>query len=354
MSNAISPLIEAPAVQARLDLLYENLNPTEPTPLTAFLSSDINMRGMKLVQQGTSPGNGKLRKVQLIYTPRVLESAVSSTLTTDCSSANESAQSSAEYEIDPTQGVQWSESFNIVDLAKSLQENQDYVNSRILAGIDALRRTMETDLTSALALQVGLFAKSDKTADTSRTFKQVKTLYASDGKFNENALTEIYYSTRQANFIDKPYIFGTETIEKYFQALKAPASTQWGLNLEKYVESQYLFMPSYRIGDAFNLNNKERFVALDSNNFFILQYNRFEGMEGLNKATAGNALVQDTIVDPMTGIVYNYKWVYAPCGEKVSVFVSTAFQLASVPDDMYATSDRLNGVKGSLVFEIDN
>ena len=356
MSDIISPLVACPALQARLVDLYENLNPTEPTPLTAFLSSDLNLRGMKLVPQYAAPGNGKVRKVQLVYTPRKTEDQISDTLTTDCVSSNEPAQNSTEYLIDTDTGVQVDETFNIRDLSVSCQENDDYIASRVMAMLDGCRRKMETELTQSIALQLGLFAKSDDVGtlvSSDRTVKSVKTLY-SDGKFNQDALSEIYYSVRQAGFIDKPYIFGSGTIEKYFQALTAPAITQWGLDLKKFTDNQYVFMPSYRIGQVL-ATPKERFLALDSNAYFILQYNKFEGMDGLNTLTAQNAgFVQDVIVDPMTGLKFNYKWVYSPCGEQASLFISTAYQLASVPDDMYAVNDRLQGVKGSLLFEIDN
>jgi hypothetical protein len=358
MSSIISPLVAAPALQAQLNSLYQNLNPTEPTPLTAFLSSSTNMQGMQMVAQNTAPGNGKVRKVQLIYTPRILESQVSSTLTTDCTSNNEPAQSSHEYQIDTDTGFQYSETFNIRDLSIAIQDNADYVGTRIRAGLDVIRRSMETEFTTALATQVGKFATTDDTADSTRTFKSVKTQY-SDGKFNEDLLSQVYFSSRQASFASKPFIFGTGISERYFQALKAPASTQWGLDLAKYVDNEYVFLPSYRIGSAFNRvsggTTYERFVALDVNNFFILQYNKFEGMVGLNTLDASNAgFVQDILIDPLTGLKFNYKWVYSPCGEKASVFISTAAQLASVPNDMYTSGDRLYQVKGSLVFEINN
>ncbi len=357
MSDYISPLVACPALQARLVDLYENLNPTEPTPLTAFLSSDLNLRGMKLLPQYAAPGNGKVRKVQLVYTPRKTEDDIADTLTTDCVSSNEPVQNSTEYQIDTESGVQVDETFNIRDLASACQENEDYIASRVMAMLDGCRRKMETELTTALSTKTGLFATSDDVGtlvSSDRTYKKVKTV-DSDGHFSEDALAQIYYSARQASFIDKPYVFGTGTIEKYFQSLSAPAVTQWGLDLKKYIENQYVFLPSYRIASAFNTGGKERFVALDSNSYFILQYNKFEGMEGLNTINAQNAgFVQDIIVDPMTGLKFNYKWVYSPCGEKASLFISTAFQLAAVPDDMYANTDRLQGVRGSLVFEINN
>ncbi len=357
MSDYISPLVACPALQARLVDLYENLNPTEPTPLTAFLSSDINLRGMKLVPQYAAPGNGKLRKVQLIYTPRKTEDEIADTLTTECVSLTEPAQNAEEYEINPDSGVQVDETFYLRDLATSCQDNEDYIASRVMAMLDGCRRKMETELTSSLSTEIGLFATTDDIGtlvSSDRTVKTVKTAY-SDGRLNEDALSQIYYSARQAAFIDKPYIFGTGTIEKYFQALSAPAVTQWGLDLKKYTDNQYVFLPSYRIADAFNQGCKERFIALDANAFFILQYNKFEGMDGLNTLNAQNSgFVQDVIVDPMTGLKFNYKWVYSPCGEKASLFISTAFKLASVPKDMYASTDRLSGVKGSLQFEIGN
>ncbi|MDB5283612.1 MAG: hypothetical protein JWO06_2687 [Bacteroidota bacterium] len=359
MSAILSPLIACEAVQLRLSDIYKN-QPTEPTPLVAFLNSDLNTS--RILETATSPGMGKLRKVKVVYQPRFTEDQVSGTLTTDCTTDNVPPQTFFEYEIDPDTGAEWKQKFNLRDLIETCQGNDDYVASQIMAIIDVARRSMETDLTSALALNMGKFAKNDTSgvfaidgSSTGRALKKVPTLY-SDGKFNENALSEITFSARQAVFKSIPFIFGTGTIEKYFDKLYAPAVTQWGLDLEKYINGKYVFMPSYRIGDAFNPDpSTERFVALDAGSFFILQYNKFEGMEGLNDVNAANAgLVQGIITDPITGIDFNYKWVYSPCGEYATAVISTAFQLASLPDDMYSTSDRLNGVNGGLIFQISN
>ncbi len=358
MSLHVNPLVACPALQGMLDQYYQ-VNPSEPTPLTTFLNSDINLQGIRFVPSNVAPGNGKVRKVTLVYTPRITESNLSTTLTTDCTGGAAPMQTSHDYEIDTETGVQYAETFNIRDLAVACQDNQGYIASRVAAMMDACRRTMETELTTALALpnQMGLFAKTDDVGtlvSSDRKIKSVKTTYT-DGRFNEDALSQIYYSTRQAVFNGAPFIFGTGTIEKYFQALKAPANTYWGLNLGEFAGSNYVFMPSYRIGDAFNDGDTEKFIALDTNAYFILQYNKFEGLEGLNDLSASNAgLVQGIIEDPITGVRYNYKFVYSPCGEFCNIFISTAFKLASVPDDMYSSTDRLQGVKGSLTFQISN
>ncbi|HWB63521.1 MAG TPA: hypothetical protein VG603_08445 [Chitinophagales bacterium] len=353
MSYIISPLVACEAVQLRLNDIY-NSQPTEPTPLTSFLSSDINTS--RILETSVSPGAGKLRNVKVVYTQRLTEDQVDSTLTTDCQTDNEPAQDFTTYELDPDSGVERKETFPLRDLVVTCQSNEDYVAQRIMAMLDAARRKMETELTSALAGAVGKFATNDtEGVATDRTYKTVATAYT-DGRFNENALAEIVYSGRQAAFKGIPYIFGTGTIEKYFEKLYAPAVTQWGLDLEKYIDGKYVFLPSYRVANAFNPDaNTERFVALDAGSFFILQYNKFEGMEGLNDINAqSSGLVQGVLNDPVTGIPFNYKWVYSPCGEYATAVVSTAFRLAALPLDMYASSDRLNGVNGGLVFEIAN
>ncbi|HWB62328.1 MAG TPA: hypothetical protein VG603_02375 [Chitinophagales bacterium] len=354
MSDIISPLVACPAVQMRLNDLYDNY-PIEPTPLTVFLSSNQNLQGIQLLPQYNSPGGGKIRKVQVVYTPRYVESDVSTGLTTDCNTDNKPAQSYAEYEIDTDTGVELKEQFPLRDLIISCQQNDSYIATRIMALLDGCRRKMETQITNELVFNMGKFAKSDKVnVSVDRTYKEVKTVY-SDGKFNENALSEIYYSARQANFNSIPFIFGTGTIEKYFQALKAPANTYWGLDLGEYTDGKYVFMPSYRISDAFDTDSYEHFVALSTNSLVILQYNKFDGMVGLNTISGTNVgLVQDVIIDPITGMHFNYKWVYSPCGEYATAVISTAFQLAALPNDMFSSDDRLSGVRGSLKFRINN
>ena len=75
--------IDCPTVQDKLENMFLcNQIKREPLPLTAFLFSDLNTNG--ILEQNIHPGTGKLRTVELVYTPRQLESRTSDSISFAC------------------------------------------------------------------------------------------------------------------------------------------------------------------------------------------------------------------------------------------------------------------------------
>ena len=89
MSYNIGSLIDCPTVQIKLnEFTDKGTMPNEPAPELQFLTSQINTNRVletKVVQDGGT----KLKTLQVIYTPRIVEAQVSTTLTTDCNAGND-------------------------------------------------------------------------------------------------------------------------------------------------------------------------------------------------------------------------------------------------------------------------
>ena len=102
---------------------------------------------------------------------------------------------------------------------------------------------------------------------------------------------------------------------------------------------------------ALNGNNAtNKFLVVDPGSLFLLQYNRLAG----NISTIGDdSLMLGTIVDPISGIEFNYK-VIKSCTEKITVIISSAYKVVGLPDDIYDASDRLYKTNGVLQFQITN
>lgn len=348
MSHTILPLINCPAVQENLNVVNACKNyPPEDLPFTSFLPSEVNTNGV--LETLVSPGSGKIRQVQMIYTPRTSEAEVNTTLNTDCENSEDAGANSHTYEIDTTQGVHARESFNFANLAAICQRNPDYIAQRVQAMLDGLRRKMETQITNQIILLTGAFV-TDQDSGIAANVKTIATKGA-DGKFTEDGIQEIVYSAKNSGFCYTPFVFGFSEIYKYMLKAQSVCCANSGIDFVKFMaENQAMFMPTYRVPAA--LAGTEGFLVIDPGSLFLLQYNKFSEGSGLSGTT--DFLQMGIISDPKTGIEYNYKFYLNPCGEIANIFISTAFKVVGLPDDMYSGGDRFEGTNGVLEFKVVN
>jgi len=330
----------------------------EPAPELMFLTSQVNTKRV-LEQRVVDDGGTKIKTVQVVYTPRLLESSTSTTLTTDCDAGNSAGHLSTNYTIDPSVGVYSKETINIADLATICQRNEDYFAQRVMAQIDVARRKMQSTIATQMSVLGGWFPQDngeDASMMTGNSLKTVKTKYTASidgGKWNPEALQEITFSAMNAGFTGTPYLFGFGELWRYWNYLKALGNTSdGGLDFASYVgQNQAAFLASQKMHTALNGSNAtNKFLAVDAGALFLLQYNKYKDRLITN---LDDALVMDVIVDPVTGVEFNYKVVKA-CTETITIIVSTAFKVVGLPSDMYQASDRLKNTNGVLQFAISN
>jgi hypothetical protein len=358
MSYNIGSLIDCPTVQIKLNEFTEKgTMPNEPAPELQFLTSTVNTSRV-LETRVVQDGGTKLKTVQVIYTPRIDEAQVSTTLTTDCNAGNSAGALSTTYTIDPLVGVQQKESFVLSDLAHICQSNPEYFAQRVAANIDAAKRKMQTTIATQMAALYGKFASDNGETglSVSNTLKTVATKYpaATDGgKWNPEALQEIMFSAYNSGFKGIPYVFGYGEIWRYWNYLIGLGNfSDGGLDFAKYVnQNQAAFLPSIKMHAALNNpSSGKKFLAVDAGSLFLLQYNRFD--DPLNQKN-DDIITQGIIVDPLSGVKFNYK-LSKPCDESVTLIISTAFKVVGLPSDMYNASDRLYQTNGVLQFNISN
>lgn len=357
MSYNISTLIECHNLQIDLGAITDKgLNPgaSEKAPELQFLKSSLNERGM---QAAIVPGGGKLKTVQVTYNPRKLESTASSSVTTGCDEGTSPGMLDTTYTIDETVGVEVKETYVVNDLARICQSNPEYFATQVARLVDVAKRKMQSDVANQMAVLFGWFGQGGGEKNlTGNTLKTVATKYAASvdgGKWNPEALQEIIFSAMNSGFTGTPFVFGQGEIFRYFNFADALGdSSDGGLNFAKYYNNNSVaFAASQKMHYALNGNNAtNKFLVVDPGSLFLLQYNRLAG----NISTLGDdSLMLGTIVDPISGIEFNYK-VIKSCTEKITVIISSAYKVVGLPDDIYDASDRLYKTNGVLQFQITN
>lgn len=356
MSVQLLPYVDAPALQIALNNVY-TLAPKEPSPEVQFLTSAVNTN--RVLETTVVPGNGHIRRVDVIYTPRITEAETSTTITSDCNDGGGAGDLTTTYEIDTTVGVQHKETVALADLKGRLESDPDYFARRTMAILDVCRRKMATGVAGQMAVLNGKFAANngEKGLSVNNTLKTVATKFAAavdGGKPNPEAIQEIAFSATNSGFAGSPWVFGYGEIYRYMQLLGNMGTfSDGGLDFVQFVNAMGVnFLPSYRVHTALNGNNStNKFLVVDPGALHLLQYNKFASPSA---QVSQDNLVMGIIADPMTGIEYNYKYYLNPCGEKITILVSTSYKVVGLPDDLYAGGDRLEGTNGVLQFAITN
>lgn len=357
MSVILLPFVDAPALQISLNEIYRRI-PMEASPELQFLTSAENTN--RVLETAVVPGNtGHIRQVQVIYTPRITEAEVSTTITTDCSKSGEAGDLITTYQIDTTVGVEYGETVNLSDLKARLQTNPEYFAERAMQSISAVRRKLATGVANQMVLLNGRFAhdNGEEGLSNGNYLKTVATKYPvalDGGKVNPQALQEIIFSSVNSGFAGKPYVFGFGEVMRYFSLLDSSGEySSSGLNFMKFFEANSVgFMPSIRIHTALNgTGSTNNFLVVDAGAIHLLQYNKYDDPSA---QVSQENLVMGVVTDPMTGTSFNYKFYLNPCGETITYIFSTSYQVVGLPDDMYAGGDRLEETNGVLQFAITN
>lgn len=346
--SQISSLISCPQLQGDLNEYWSTCDPTklrEPLVLQQFLYSEANSVGGRAnkLKEAASPGGGKRRDVEYIYSPRILESEVDDNTNRDsCTSSNVIGETSTLVQIGDSY-VQHDFLVSPFELRDKCKDNNTYIMEKLQQSIDVVLRKRETKLYNALALMYGNFAVGEP--DVAAKIKTVQTIGA-DGRFSTDALEEIPTSTRYAGYCTAPIVLGGRIMGKYMKSVSAGCCAIDGINVgELALKYGMGFLESYRADSSFGVNN---FMTIQPGAVQVADWLEYEGAQ----VDEGTVKLM-TITDPETGVVLDLK-INMDCNGNMSFFVRSYFKAISLPGDLFYVGDRLAGVNFVNKFVITN
>jgi hypothetical protein len=348
MSQNINDVIACPQIQQDLNNQFVQFNPLgakDVQGFTDFVSSPMNTNG--ILQNQIAGGNGKIRQVELVYTPPIAESAVGDSAAKLCVSTNEDGQISTTYEIDPLVGSAIDRKFTISDLATMCKDDSLWFAQRIQAMMDALEKKIGTDNATQLALLTGAFGDGDN--DVAANVKTIATKKATalGAPFDIDALSEIVFSAMNAGYANKPFVFGYGEILKYFKKLYAGSIAAEGIDYGQFAAmNDVVFIADKKVNTALGNDN---FLMLQPGAIQMLTYLEFEG--SLRTVNDG-AYQQNVIINPKNGRKFDFQ-LKNDCGN-ISVNLKLAHKLVGLPTDMYAVGDSYQNVTFVNEFAISN
>lgn len=343
MSAFNIPLIDCPELQTNLDAHYSVANYTQyfDIPLVMALTSEANMANLEGIQQLVSSGNGKIRRVESLYTPRLLESEISESIDPSCSSENQSGRLSKECEIDITQGVYHSEIVgDIAALAPICESNPAFLARRIASAMDGLMRKLETKTHTQLLAQRGGFSANDTQSLITADVKEI--IVGASGTPSPAGLAELRY-TLGTLYQSRVWLFGQGLAAKYFDALGDGCCADVGVDLGSfYGGSGLVFFKDFRAEAA---TDTDGFFGLIPGAAHLVYYNRYAGD---NAITNNPVRSRFTLNHGPTGLPVDVGFKL-DCDDLVmEAFLATA--VCAAPTDMFAIGDELNGYNGILEF----
>lgn len=341
MSYILSQLTACPTIQADLRRYFAICPVNEFMPFMEFLGSGINNRGL---QQEISPGRGKVRKVQLVYTPRLLESTVAENQPNPvCTGGDFVGDNQVEYDIDTSENFQWKESFTPEDLERACIDNGDYFVSRIMAGMDVLDRRLATERTTDLASLIGTWA-SNVTANASNEF-EVATVAPGTAvtpqTFNVFTAEKIDLALQKTGFCNETFIFAGTQLSEYYRAVLAGCCSNQGIDVSG-IFNRYGRAIAYdrRVESTFGA---DKGVVVQGGALALLYFTRANWKAGFPLPYQNNGnYIYTVVVSPRTGVPMDLT-IKDDCGV-ITVVLTATTKLVGLPNDMYRQGDFMEGV----------
>ncbi len=348
MSHSVNDIIACPQIQEDLNNQFVQFNPLgakDVQGFTDFVSSQMNTNGF--MQNQIAGGNGKLRQVELVYTPPIAESAVGSTTTKLCVSTNEDGELSHTYEIDPLVGSAIDRKFTISNLATMCKDDSLWFAQRIQAMMDGLEKSIGTKNATQLALLSGAFGDGESNVAANTKTIATKKASALGSPIDIDGLTEILFAAMNAGYADKPFIFGYNEIYKYIKKIAAGSIAAEGVDYGTYAaQNDLVFIADKKVNTALG---GEKFMMVAPGAVQMITYLEFEGAF---RTVSDGAYQQNVIINPKNGRKFDFQ-LKNDCGN-ISVNLKLAHKLIGLPTDMYPVGDNYQNVTFVNKFNITN
>lgn len=344
--SILSSFIECPNLQVEINAAFPVCVNPEPTPFLNFLVSSENTEGV--LQKSISPGEGKLRTVEVRYSQRITEDQITETISDhNCTATTKRGDTITVYDLDETDGVLVEELIDFQDLWRKCQSSNTWLLNRIAAMLDVYQRKLATKMVSQATLLTGQFADGDN--DVVADVKTVQTRKA-NGDIDKDLLTEVEFSAINAGFCGPLFGFGYGEFTKFFRELNAGCCSNQGLDMGALARQFGISVASDRrivsVADGFGTDN---FILVQSGALQMLTWVEYSDPAA---RIDDDQFKQMTIIHPTLGTPVDFLMKH-DCG-KVHLIIKSAAKLVGLPTDWYAAGDIFEGVTGVLQFDIVN
>ncbi len=353
MSYALGTFVNCSTLQAEIDSFfgcdYTKTLKNNEVSLVKTLLSPLNTAN--ILERNISPGSGKLRTVEVVYTPRIPKGGVGTTIDpNDCTATEKFGDRSEGYEIDPLVGAKIERLIDPMDLIRRCEADSNYFNRMLMSMMDAAVRNIDEKVANQLIAFAGAFGLNEENVVANTKTVRTRTS-ASDHRLVSNWISDVEFAAENAGYCTAPLVFAWGDMWKVAQELRASnCCNDNGLNLAALSSlAGMTFVPNRNVPSA--LGSDARFLTLDPGKVQLLTYNKYGNGDNL-QLIDDNAYKSMTINHPETGLDFDLRMVFT-CG-KWHIFVELAYKLVGAPDDLYEVEDIYSGVTGVNKYVVSN
>ena len=344
MSYAPSTFCECPPIQAELDAYFATCDASllpDPAPLNEFLWSGLNRSG---IQQQFTPSTNKLRTIILRYDQRLLESEVSEvdSCTRVCVAEKKRGDLCKEYTIDPCNKLRVSELIDANDFRASCLSNFDIVNKKMRLMMNALLAKVATKMTGLVVANFGAWSSDVPVInDGGDATLVLNTLNPSSTAFNPGAAYDLAFALQQTAYCNGAAVFAGGTFFKYAKMMESGCCSAEGLDLGDII-SRFgkAVLWDRRVQAALGIDYALAVMPKALQPVYYVANN-----DGINVSlglNVGTNYQKQVIFEPSTGLPIDLT-LADDCGE-VSIIMETVVDLKTLPIDMFAPGDYMEGV----------
>lgn len=344
MSSTSTAFTACPNIQDWLDNQYANCATRENVPLVSFLRSPENIQG---VEQLLLPGNGKIRRVELKYMPRLPLTTVSSNQPIEsCTSSNKRGDTSIVYDVDPNINEQIDFYVDIKDFIRSCEDKTAYFPMLLQNHIDALARKIWRKTAQQAVLSIGKWAGD--VANVTGSTLTIRTLETSStDKYTPQGWVKLKTAITKTGYCAPYVVFAGDTFYEYAQVTRMGCCNDNGIDVGQLFNTfGNAVIWDREVRTAFGSENDALVVQLGA-----LQLLNFSLFEGDNQLDAPQ-YKRMSITDPNTGLKIDMH-MKDDCG-KLSVVLTAVTKLISLPNDLFPSGDTYDGVKWVNKLTVNN
>lgn len=306
-----------------------------PVGLLDALVSNYNTANTQQVR--TNDPTGRKKDVEVYF---IQQAGVASAVTAKqdvCGAATEQAPIAQTVSANLYRGSQPKE-LSQAEMRKVCFDTTDGMLAKmIMAQMDAVNRSIDIALLTKLAANFG-----HRFGDNSSATVAVPIL-KTDGSVNYPGIARALEDYHGINGTGAPIFVGAGNLALAVDMLGIGCCNDQGIDLSRANGK----MAYFRDLNANTVLGANQFAVLMPGSHQLVTYNEY--VDEFAQVVPG-IYENGTLVDPITGLMYDFRLNYDNCTGTYKFTVGLFFDLWQMPTNIYETDDALNGVNGSLRF----
>lgn len=315
----------------------------EPMPFAEFITSPLNNNGL---QQVISPGNGKIRSVELTYQARIPESEVTENDTDLCSCSTTRGNCSQVYTMDAAENLSVCETISAANLRTICQPNAEFVMKKLAHLVDVLERRAATEIVQEASFLTGSWVGGGEVPNINGSDQLVIKTKKDGDAFSVNpfAMSEVDFALSASGYCAPAAIFGGRELYQYYRNMLAGCCADSGVDLSQMM-SLYGRAVAYDPRVAATIaGGQNAGLVIQPGAVALLTWNEFGWNAGMPLPfSEGSNYARTLIVSPRLGLPIDVI-VKDECPGTLTIVTSLVLKLVNLPSDIFPVGDKYRGV----------